>query len=119
MAKEVSKNMVTEKVVKGQYPNRYKPPTMSAWCKERQIKGYGPKIMNSPNRSTDSIEKQTKSKVKDDNSLKSSEQITVQTGKTSSIHPIDFIEDNKDLGEVSTASVKSSELAPAQISNCS
>ena len=117
IAKEVSKNMVTKKVVKGLYPKRYKsenkftsnPPTISAWCKERQIKGYGPKIMNSQNRITDSIEKQTNLNIKEDNSLKSSEQITVQTGKTSSIHPINFIEDNKDLGEVSTTSVKSSE----------
>jgi hypothetical protein len=89
---------------------------MSAWCKERHIIGYGPKIMNSQICPTDSIEKQTKSKIKDENSLKSSEQITVQTGKTSSIHPIDFIEDNKDLGKLSPASVKSSELAPAQTS---
>ena len=88
IAKEVSKNMVTKKVVKGLYPKRYKsenkftsiPPTMSAWWKERQIKGYGPKIMNS--QSTDSVEKKTKVEIKDENPLKSSEIISVQTSKT-------------------------------------
>ena len=102
IAKEVSKNMVTKKVVKGLYPNRYKsdnkftsiPPTMSAWCKERQIKGYGPKIMNS--QSTDSIEKKTKVEIKDENPLKSSEIISVQTSKTSSILPIDMLENHSE-----------------------
>ena len=63
LSKKVSKSMVTAKVVRGLYPKRYKIdnkfannlPTMSAWCKQRQIKGYGSKVMIS--QTTDSIEK--------------------------------------------------------------
>ena len=66
ITKEVSKNMVTKKVVKGLYPKRYKsdnkftsnPPTMTAWCKERQKKGYGQNVMIS--HSTNSIKKRLK-----------------------------------------------------------
>ena len=55
----VSKNMVAKKVVKRVRDDRYtSPPSMSMdnWCKERQAKGYGPKIAKSCVK--DSIEKE-------------------------------------------------------------
>ena len=115
--------MVTKRVVKEKdlYPRFVQsdlaPKSMSAWCKERQIKGYGPKIIKSQIRSTDSIEKQTKLKIKEEKFLKSSEQLPVQTSKTSSILPIDFIENKKDLVKVSLAPVKSVESDPVQVDN--
>ena len=120
ITKEVSKNMVTKKVVNGLHPKRYKSdnkftsntPTMTAWCKERQKKGYGQRIMMS--QSTDSIKKDNEVKIMNVKSLKDSDQNPVQT---SNVLTTDFIEDKIDLVELSLAPVKSSELSPAQVGN--
>ena len=96
IAKKVSKNMVAKRVVQDLYPRKYTGGnrflnsdiahiSMSAWCRERQILGYGPKIIKSQTRSTDSIEKRAKLKIKDEKYLKSSEQFPVQTSNTYSI----------------------------------
>ena len=77
ITKEVSKNVITAKVVRGLYPKRYindnkfsnNLPSMSEWCKQRHTKGYSSKIMIS--QTTDSIEKETKVEIKDDNHMKS------------------------------------------------
>ena len=61
----VSKNMVAKKVVRRVRDDRYTSPpsiSMDNWCKERQAKGYGPKIAKS--RVNDSIEKGKKVEIK-------------------------------------------------------
>jgi hypothetical protein len=102
MSKEVSKNQATAKVVRGLYPKRYTNdnkfttnlPSIDTWFNQRKNKGYGSKI--SLFQPTDSIEKETKVELKDDNPLNSEELNFVQTSKKPSICPINFMENNKD-----------------------
>ena len=102
MSKEVSKNLATAKVVRGLYPKRYindnkfttNLPSMSAWCKERQIKGYGSKVIMS--QTTDSIEKETRVEIKDNNHIKSKNLSFVQPNEKPSMCPINSMENNKD-----------------------
>ena len=87
MSKEVSKNLATAKVVRGLYPKRYTNdnkfttnlPSIDTWFNQRQTKGYGSKVVLS--QPTDSIEKETKVEIKDDNPLKSEEINSVQMSK--------------------------------------
>ena len=61
----VSKNMVAKKVVRRVRDDRYTSPpsiSMDNWCKERQAKGYGPKIAKSHVK--DSIEKEKRWKLR-------------------------------------------------------
>ena len=104
IAKEVSKNMVTKKIVRRVRDDRYtsNTPSMDTWCRERQIKGYGPKIKNS--QSTDFIEKKINVEIKVEDSLESSEIISVQTSKTDMMPSTDSMENSKRLVEKSTGS---------------
>ena len=88
--KDVSKNKVVTKVVRRVRDDRYTElpsPSMDIWCKERQIKGYGTKIVKS--KSINFIEK---IKVEGKQSMKGSEKAPAQV-----------------------ESMKGSELAPAQV----
>ena len=92
IAKEVSKNMVTKKIVRRIRDDRYtsNTPSMDTWCRERKMKGYGPKIMHS--QSTDFIEKKVKVEIKIEDSLENSGIISGQTSNTDILPSTDFIE---------------------------
>ena len=79
----VSKKTVAKKLVKRVRDDRctnLPSISMDNWCKERQAKGYGPKIAKS--RVKDSIEKEKKVEIKVEQSLKSSDMTPVQRMKS-------------------------------------
>ena len=101
ITKKVSNNQVTARAVQGLYPNKYKNtnkfsteerPENKEFLAQRMAKGYRTKIVVP--QSADSIEKETKVEIKDNDVIESKDLSFVQPDEKPSMNPVNTMEND-------------------------